>query len=176
MNDMSKAYYDAIKILPRVFAQQLQSVSPEQASRVAEIRLRSGRAIALTAPQWRQVVMAHQTPLKCTHAQLQECFQALCGYSVHSMQMYVQQGFVPVKGGHRAGVCGTIYPDEQGVLQLKNITSITLRVARKQLCVSSPTLIDLAKKAGGVLFVGEPSSGKTTILRSFIERLIVKSN
>ena len=174
------AFYHAAAQLPAGVAQPMRRIAPDVAAAVTEIRLRSGRPVALSTPAGPRFVTPEgaltQQPEKnalfTDHALLQTCFQAVCGYSVHSFSESIANGFVPMPGGHRAGVCGTAYTDSDGMFTLKNITSINLRVARTTLCACDARLIPLLRAARvGLIVAGEPGSGKTTLLRAILAQL-----
>lgn len=65
-------------------------------------------------------------------AEIQDCFYAVCGYSVHSVQHALTNGYVPLAGGHRAGICGTAVLNSEGeIINVRRITSLNIRVARE---------------------------------------------
>lgn len=174
------AFYHAAAQLPADVARTLGRIAPDAASAVTEIRLRSGRPVVLSTPEGARFIspagqLTRQPgpdALFTEHTLLQTCFQAVCGYSVHSFSESIANGFVPMPGGHRAGVCGTAYTDSDGVFALKNITSINLRVARTALCACDARLTPLLCAARvGLIVAGEPGSGKTTLLRAIVARL-----
>lgn len=158
-----EAFYEAAQLLPPVLAARLLAVPETLARQVTELRLRQGRPVLLQTP-------AQSVPLDGAFLSgqlLQECFYALCGYSIHSMQPYIDDGFLPVPGGHRAGVCGTAFYRDDGSLGVRDITSINLRLARTRLLALPPGLEAAMHGAGtGLLLAGEPGSGKTTLLRA----------
>lgn len=107
-----------------------------------------------------------------THTELQQCFYALCGNSVHSYQQEIAQGFFTLPGGHRVGVAGIASLDLQGNIQgMRTITSLNLRVARRVNPSLPPCLAEALQAGGGLLLVGPPGSGKTTLLRSIASTL-----
>lgn len=174
------AFYHAAAQLPADVAQPLRRIVPDAAANVTEIRLRSGRPAVLSTPSGARYVTSGgklaQQPgpdaLFTGHALLQACFQAVCGYSVHSFSESIANGFVTMPGGHRAGVCGTAYTDSDGRFALKNITSINLRIARTALCACDVRLTPLLRAARvGLIIAGEPGSGKTTLLRAILAQL-----
>ena len=167
------AFYHAASQLPGAVSQALMRIPPRWAGDITEIRLRSGRPVSLSTPSGARFVSIdggwREKPdtgvLSTPHALVQNCFQAICGYSVHSFADCIANGFVPLPGGHRAGVCGTAFVDGSGTFTLKNITSINLRVARTGLCACDAVLRPLLCAPGvGLLIAGAPGSGKTTLL------------
>ena len=174
------AFYHAASQLPGAVSQALMRIPPRWAGDITEIRLRSGRPVSLSTPSGARFVSIdggwREKPdtgvLSTPHALVQNCFQAICGYSVHSFADCIANGFVPLPGGHRAGVCGTAFVDGSGTFTLKNITSINLRVARTGLCACDAVLRPLLCAPGvGLLIAGAPGSGKTTLLRAVLAEL-----
>ncbi len=174
------AFYHAASQLPGAVSQALMRIPPRWAGDITEIRLRSGRPVSLSTPSGARFVSIdggwREKPdtgvLSTPHALVQNCFQAICGYSVHSFADCIANGFVPLPGGHRAGVCGTAFVDGSGPFTLKNITSINLRVARTGLCACDAVLRPLLCAPGvGLLIAGAPGSGKTTLLRAVLAEL-----
>ena len=111
------AFYHAASQLPGAVSQALMRIPPRWAGDITEIRLRSGRPVSLSTPSGARFVSIdggwREKPdtgvLSTPHALVQNCFQAICGYSVHSFADCIANGFVPLPGGHRAGVCGTAF-------------------------------------------------------------------
>lgn len=174
------AFYHAAAQLPTDLSRPLRQIDAGQAARVTEIRLRSGRPVALSTPEGPRFLRPDGTltrqpeagAVSTPHALLQNCFRAICGYSMHTFSDCIAHGFVPMPGGHRAGVCGTAYVDGEGAFTLKNITSINVRIARAGQCVCDARLLPLLHAPRvGLIVAGEPGSGKTTLLRAVMEEL-----
>lgn len=168
-------YYGAVHQLPGPLAAALCRVSPDDGKAVTEIRLRARRPIQLTTPcggrfvcnDGRLAVCAGPNCLRTGREELAAVFSAVCGYSVHTAQRSVDQGFVAMPGGHRAGVCGTAFWRPDGTMGVGEITSINIRIARRvQLRLPEILCRLLEMPQPGVLIAGEPGSGKTTVLRS----------
>ncbi len=99
-----------------------------------------------------------------------ETFQNICNYSVYSRQHEINNGFVTLKGGHRAGICGTAVVSSDKITNIKDITSINIRIA-KEIKGCSDEIINKVDFTSGVLIIGAPCSGKTTIIRDLARRL-----
>jgi len=77
-----------------------------------------------------------------------------------------------MKGGHRAGICGSAVVEEGEIVNIKDISSINIRIARSLSGVADAFLKMMAnKQIKGVLLAGPPSSGKTTILKDIAKQL-----
>ena len=104
--------------------------------------------------------------LRLTPLQMEEIFVTLCGGSVHSHETEIAAGYVTLSCGCRAGLAGQFYcaPGQSAVLQ--ELRSVNIRVARNREFPLPQKLRDiLQQRFIGMLLMGEPDSGKTTLLR-----------
>lgn len=167
-------YYCAIQSLPSWLSRPLAELPSEMAEQVHEIRLRVGCSVQMTVSgvlctpacihALRQIVL--------TQLQMDEIFLTLCNGSAHTHQTEIAQGYVTLSGGCRAGLSGQFYlhPTQGAVLQ--QLHSVNLRIARQKL-VTLPEEVQqlLQRHLTGLLLIGEPDSGKTTLLRSIAQAL-----
>ncbi len=102
-----------------------------------------------------------------------ESVRKLCNYSLHSYQNELINGYLTISGGHRVGICATAVKNPKGeVTSIKDISSLNIRISRVISGVSNE-IINSVFSSGlkSVLIVGEPSSGKTTLLRDIATKL-----
>ena len=114
--------------------------------------------------------------LRLTPLQMEEIFVTLCGGSVHSHETEIAAGYVTLSCGCRAGLAGQFYcaPGQSAVLQ--ELRSVNVRVARNREFPLPQKLRDiLQQRFIGMLLMGEPDSGKTTLLRG-VARELAKQN
>lgn len=171
------AFYEAAKQLSPPVAAALAAVEPGLAVSVTEIRLRCGQPVTLQTMRGTLLLTktghVRMSPasdlLITTFSDIQNCFYAVCGYSVHSVQHALTHGYVPLAGGHRAGICGTAVLNNEGdIINVRRITSMNVRVARP-VCAECPKEVQAVLRdetVGGILFAGPPACGKTTLLRT----------
>lgn len=171
-------YYHAVESLPSWLARPLMQLPSETAERVHEIRMRTGCELRLTLEgRQRPLRELPSCPpglqqLRLTQLQMEEIFYTLCGGSVHTYQTELAGGYLTLPGGHRVGVGGKyLHHPEQGVV-LQTVWSLNLRIARARI-PSLPVQLCRALQGHfiGMLVVGEPDSGKTTLLRGIAQYL-----
>lgn len=165
-------YYRALEALPPWLAGPLAQLPAQTAERVHEIRLRAGGGPCLTIDGRQQPLCRlpacpkELRQMALSQVQMEEILYGLCGGSVHTHQSELAEGYVTAPGGCRVGVGGRyfVHP-EQGVV-LQAVRSLDLRVARSRR-VTLPVELGRALQGHftGLLLVGEPDSGKTTLLR-----------
>ena len=164
-------YYQMVQSLPSWLARQLMDMPSALAPDVQELRLRVGCAPAFTmrgavcTPQETARELASLQRMLLTPQQMEEILFTLCGGSVHTHQTEIAQGYVTGPSGCRAGLGGRFLQNpEQGVV-LQELTSVNLRVAREK-TIPLPQELCAAMQTHfiGMLLVGEPGSGKTTLV------------
>jgi stage III sporulation protein AA len=157
----------------------LSAISAENCSRIQEIRLRLNKPISVTlndtiktADKNGQLVGYCDNSYIVTEQDINDSFNSICQYSVHSFQKEITGGFVTVQGGHRAGICGTAVVKNGQLETIKHISSINFRIAR-QVFGAADEIMNSVFSAGadGLLIAGPPSSGKTTVLRDLCRQL-----
>lgn len=185
MNDILK-YDEAAEGLSDRLKHKLKGIPGEMKRQIREIHVRLGRPLTVNTGREELFVTdsgdlcRRYTPhaYRANQSDLNESFKVLCGYSVHSCQNEIRSGFLTIRGGHRAGICGTAVTERGKLSGVRDISSISLRVAR-QVIGAADELIRAAYPTGtegfpticGTLIVGIPASGKTTLLRDLIRQM-----
>ena len=163
-------FKNAIKNLPEDIISILNTIPEEIKKNAQEIKLRLGRKIAINNKKGTYFLNN-----KLNKREIEEIFKSICNYSVHSHLEEIKKGFITLKGGHRAGISGTAVYEEDKLINIKNISSINIRIAREVFNSSSEILEILKDNIGNLLIVGPPASGKTTILKDIARNLEKKS-
>ena len=106
-----------------------------------------------------------------TQNELTRTFHHVCEYAVYSHQQEIKNGYLTMKGGFRVGLCGTAVFQEGKMSGIREISSLNIRIARELHGCADELLRQVQHLSGGLLLVGPPSCGKTTLLRDLARQL-----
>ncbi len=161
-------FLDVCSMLPP-FERLLASVPSGISKEATEIRIRAGRPIAVETPSGRYVCGTRQAEIE----EIYTCVKSFCNYSVYSFQRELSEGWITLKGGHRAGFTGTAYIKDGRLETIKDISSLNVRISREHKGISDLlfSLTASEKKLRGLIIAGPPLSGKTTLLRDYCRNL-----
>ncbi len=159
----------------------LGTVSAEVKEIAQEIRLRSDRPLVIHTGRMNLFVredgVATNKPspdsIVTSSVHIEAAFRRLCRDSVHTHAHEIREGFISLPGGHRAGVCGRVVCGADGVVSLRDISSINVRIARQVFGAGDELMhiLGCCQKGKGILVAGAPSSGKTTMIRDLARQL-----
>ena len=150
-----------------------------------EIRLRLNRPVSVCCPDNTYFITENgcitnkiiDQPMLCTYQRdMADIFHNICNYSVYSRQNEIKNGFVAMQGGHRAGICGTAVFDNEKIVNIRDISSINIRIAREHINSSSELLSKVKSISKGLIICGSPCSGKTTVLRDLARKLSLEQD
>ena len=135
---------------------------------VTEIRLRVNRRVCIYISK-KEIMIDYIVTMK----DILDILVKVSKNSLYSIQNDINEGFVTIKGGHRIGITGEAVIENGKVINIKNINSLNIRVA-KQILGSANSIIDYVAndfEIKNVLIVAPPGCGKTTILRDLIRQI-----
>lgn len=173
-------FAEAAAYLPPGIRDAVGRLPDRLVSTIQEIRLRADAPLVLSAPDGEWMLTAAGVPtllecgtIHCTRAAVEECVLRLCDYSLHTHQQELRSGYIAARGGLRAGVAGTAVVDKGEVVSLRSFTSVCLRVAREHEGCSAALCAAMLNHGAprSTLICGEPSSGKSSLLRDLAKRL-----
>ncbi len=176
-------FEEALDSLPKEWGELLRFLPKSLKEQATEIRFRTGRPICICTGIKNYYVTSLSTAteildnrcLSITKQEMEKLVLHLCGYSLHSHQEDMANGFLTVKGGHRAGLSGSAVVQNGRLSSVKQISSVNLRIAREvKGCAQDFIRRVYADGPQNVLVAGSPASGKTTLIRDAV-RLLAKA-
>lgn len=160
--ESKKRFDDALYGVSPAIRSVLEKLPDKVKESAEEIRLRTGLPVALTVGGDTVFVLENgqisfcltRGLLKTEASELAESFKLLCKSSVYAHTEELKKGYIRLRGGNRAGVCGTL--NENG--NMSDISSVNIRIAHEVRGAAND--IVRAYKPGGLLIAGPPRQRK----------------
>ena len=158
-------YEAAAAILPGRLRKLAMALPDDRKAVAEEFRLRAGRPLTVLLPEGELPLEAEVDP-----AELETLCDLATEFSRYAAAETLREGFVPVRGGFRLGLCGTAVMKNGMNTNLKNLSSAAIRIARERKGVG----VDLAPRLfrdsvfRSTLILSPPGGGKTTLLRDLL--------
>lgn len=173
-----------IKGLNQHLYQAVMKVPNYIKAQVQEVHIRTKKPVSLYCGNITYYLTTENQLISCfadnmlmaSVSDVQECFQNICCYSVYTRQSEIKNGYITMRGGHRAGICGTAVYNNTEITNIRDISSINIRIAREIKGISEKILKRIDLNKGGALICGAPSCGKTTVLRDISRILSTEKN
>lgn len=166
-------YEQAAELLPARWQQAARRVPDYRKARAEEFRLRAGRPMTLVTPEGELFVSDELPRQSVTQADLEQLCDVVTGYSRYAATEAMGKGYLVGRGGFRVGLCGTVVVREGVGVNLRDISSATVRISRQVsgLCGSVSELLPEGEAFESTLIAAPPGAGKTTLLREMAAAL-----
>lgn len=176
---MDEKYAQAISSLSCDLRAVLKNVPEEIQKNVREICIRSEKPIIfickddyLFLRNDGKLTRNINLPLKlATRQDIKNSIKTMCDNSVYSYDDEIKNGFLTLKGGHRVGLCGTAVLSNNIVVSVRDVSTLSIRIARQIKTAADELFFAIKNKFNGVILGGAPASGKTTVLREIARKL-----
>jgi len=135
---------------------------------ITELRLRNGKVLHIYYG-----INEAITNLYITKEDLTMILKNVSSNSIYSVQQDINNGFITLAGGHRIGVVGHVVLSEGKIKNIKEISSMNIRVAKEYIGVSDKIINEIVDGARikNVLLLSPPACGKTTLLRDIARKI-----
>lgn len=166
---------DILPLLPQRIATVLGKIDPAKLESLEEIRLRAGKPLVLQNYRCEWFVeedgTIKHTPGKSfivEQQDIQKALEIMSDNSIYAYQDEIRNGYLTLRGGHRVGLTGKIVMEGGSVRNIKDISSLNIRLSGEVPGCSEKLLKHLFSRDGNInntLIISPPQCGKTTILR-----------
>ena len=165
-------YRSAIGLLPSRWQRLALQLPEEQQGMAEEIRLRAGQPLSVLLPSGEIYPATDASTIVMPH-DLEQLCDAVTGYSRYAVSESISRGYITARGGFRLGICGTAVIKNGCNTNMRDISSVTIRIAREVTGVCKELLPQLIEDNlfCSTLIVAPPGAGKTTLLRDLIRCL-----
>ena len=167
-------YEQACEFLPGRLKRLALALPDKQKERTEEFRLRVMHPMTVLTGEGELNAAPNALDSLVTAEDLEQMLGAVTEYSRYACIETLRQGFLPLRGGFRLGVCGSAVVREGEVSSLKEISSLALRIVCEEVGLGSgiaPQLFDESGQFLSTLILSPPGGGKTTLLRDLIRSL-----
>ncbi len=137
---------------------------PERAENITEVRLRVNGAFSVSISEENILPELSCGTVICTPQELSECVFLLCRRSYQSHEAEIEQGYISVPGGIRAGVAFNKAFDGK----VHTVNSVCIRIPGN---VTADVSELFADGVSSCLIYSPPGVGKTTVLRLCVKKL-----
>lgn len=163
-------YELAAAILPSRLRRIAMELPENDRARAEEFRLRAGRCMSVLLPEGERSLEAI-----VTSEELETLCDIAAEFSRYASMETLKQGFLPVRGGFRVGLCGSAVMKDGAVTNLKQISSAVIRISREQRGIARDIAPRLFREGRfcSTLLLSPPGGGKTTLLRDLVRQLSV---
>ena len=164
-------YERAVAALPAHLRRAALALTPEERAAVEEVRLRTGREMTVLFPQGE-----HGCGVKVEQKDLEMLCDLASEFSRYAAMETLRQGYLTLQGGCRVGFCGTAVIKEGAAVNLRDISSAAIRIAREKRGIADDLLPQLFQNGvfQSTVILSPPGGGKTTLLRELVRRLSVE--
>lgn len=181
---MDKAFFNSFNytvsfISPRI-KKIIEELNETTIENIQEIRLRKNKPVVivsngessfLTSNSKTTYIVSNNCVIP-TENEIIDTVNKMCGYSMHTQNENISNGFLTLKNGSRVGLSGTAVYEDGNIKSVKDINSINIRIPRNKVNISD-AVFDYFQSRGlkNIIVVGPPNSGKTTMLKDIAYQL-----
>ena len=159
-------YEQAAELLPPRWQQAARRVPDFRKAQAEEFRLRAGRPMTLVTTEGELFVSDELPRQSVTQSDLEQLCDTVTGYSRYAASESMGKGYLVGRGGFRVGLCGTVVLRDGVGVNLRDISSASVRISRQAagLCRDMTQLLPEGESFQSTLIAAPPGAGKTTLL------------
>ena len=161
-------YEQSCEFLPHRLKSLALSLPDKQKERVEELRLRVMHPLTVLTLEGELNAAPDGRASLVTAEDLEQMLGAVTEYSRYACIETLRQGFLPLRGGFRLGVCGSAVVRDGEVSNLKDISSLALRIVCEHIGLGSdiaPQLFSADGRFLSTLILSPPGGESRSVLR-----------
>lgn len=168
MEKRRRYYETAVSVLPVRLRKAALDLTEAQKDRAEEIRLRVGRPLSVLLPEGE-----YAADVTVESEDLETLCDLAAEFSRYAAAETLRDGYLPVRGGCRVGLCGTAVMKDGSNTNLKCFSSAVIRIARERQGIADDLFPQLfvGERFANTLVLSPPGGGKTTLLRELVRKL-----
>lgn len=161
-------YDTAVTVLPGHLRRAALTLEPEERRTAEEVRLRAGEEMTVLLP-WGERTCG----IRVEQDDLETMCNLAAEFSRYSTMDTLCRGYITLKGGCRAGFCGTVVMKDGRAVNLRDFSSAVIRIAREKRGIADALVSQLFRNGGfrNTLILSPPGGGKTTLMRELVRCL-----
>ncbi len=138
-----------------------------------EIRITLSKPAMICYSNGFEYVYDKNKPFICDLRTINETLMLITDNSIYAANEKMINGYITLKGGHRAGICGCAVIKNGVITAIKDISSINIRIKREIIGASDKVIEHIAPDniIQNTLIISPPQCGKTTLLRDIARAL-----
>jgi stage III sporulation protein AA len=166
---------DILPVLPKRLADAINRADPVVLECLEEIRLRADKPLMLQNYKGDLYIgedgTAAASPGNALIVKQEDIFRTvelMSQNSIYAYQEEIRNGYITIRGGHRAGIAGRAVMEGASVKNIKDISGLNIRLSSQIIGCSSKVMKYLVRGDSEVyntLVISPPQCGKTTMLR-----------
>ena len=159
----------ALKILPAQISQYIYAAVDLSEEQLEEIHLRVDQPLSILTNQ-RELIWEEK---RVSTSEIQFIFDRAVEYSVYSHVTSIRNGFLPLRGGCRIGLCGSAVYSRGEISTIHELSSLNIRIPSERCGIAEGLSDQLFEGTAflNTLIIAPPGAGKTTLLRDLIRTL-----
>ena len=156
--------HQIMKVLPNSIVANMKNIDIEA---LTEIRIRLNQNLCFRLGKT-EVIKEY----KVLKEDIIEILRKVSNNSIYSIQKEINNGYITAPGGNRIGIVGEVVLDNGEIKNIKNISSLNVRICHEKKDCSYAVFDKIYKdnELLNTLIISPPGCGKTTILRDIIRK------
>ena len=152
-------------------------------SSIEEIRITRNKPVIITAFGEKKYLSSDgelyedcENKVIATKKVIEDSILQMSSDSFYTVSDELKRGYISLKGGIRVGVCAKIVYDGEKIVNLKEISSLNIRIPKevKDDLSNIYKYIERDGKINNCLIISPPNCGKTTLLRNIAKYLSLR--